>query len=717
PEPLSFPKRKYDVGRLVATGGMGAIIDTFETATERRVAMKIMADPARTDYRRFLLEARITAKLEHPNIVPLHELAINEEGRPYYTMKLVQGVSLRKVFELLVEQDSDAIQNYSLDALLTIFQKVCDAVAFAHSKGVLHRDLKPDNIMLGQFGEALVMDWGLAKVLGVPDLVPAAGERVATASPPGSDSSLDKTLEGEVLGTPNYMSPEQARGEIERLDPRTDIYSLGAILYHYLTLEPPVSGKTVHEVLANACIGQIERPIKALGEKKLRHLPSGRVPESLDAVVMKALSLDPDQRYSSVIDLQREIRAYQTGFATAAERAGAWRLFKLFFIRHLALSSAISLVLVCGAIFLGYMIYEKNVADTQRDTAEARLYLSHMAQVRDDIDDGRPQTAHELLALHLHERTGKDLRGWEWYNALGQLNDDELRVTKSHRNGAFSLAASPDGSLLASGGADGDIAIWKTQGLESENRFHAHDDAVFAVAWSSAGNLLASGGGKGMVRIWNAKTGQKLAEVLSPAGQPVRALSWNCANPEDPILVFGGPFSDVFLWKPLASGEDAKPKTIYKTKEGVSGLCWSANGAYLALTRADQSDGLEVIGPEGEPVLTSARLGRVGSDLSAVAIDPHNRYVAIGTRHRTVSVFEILTGKKIFSLALHTGLVNALAWSPDGQQLASVGDDCAVRIVSPFAAPAPGGYRPVTRFFSAYPRALNAVVWANLPGN
>ena len=330
---------------------MGAILDAFETASERHVAMKIMADSAmRKDFRRFLLEARITAQL--PSIQTSSRCTSSpsmKKAGPYYTMKLVQGVSLRRVFELLLLQDPSAVQSYSLDALLTIFQKVCDAVAFAHSKGVLHRDLKPDNIMLGQYGEALVMDWGLAKLIGVPDLPPADGQSAVSSS--DSHGSSEKTLEGEVLGTPNYMSPEQARGEIERLDPRTDIYSLEAILYHYLTLEPPVGGKTVHEVLANACIGRIVRPIEALGEKKLRHLPSGRVPESLDAVVMKALAHEPDDRYLSVTDLQQEIRAYQTGFATAAERAGAWRLFKLFFIRHLAVSIAVSLLLVSEAHF------------------------------------------------------------------------------------------------------------------------------------------------------------------------------------------------------------------------------------------------------------------------------------------------------------------------------------------------------------------------------
>ncbi|HEY2343748.1 MAG TPA: hypothetical protein VGH90_11980, partial [Chthoniobacteraceae bacterium] len=527
---------------------------------------------------------------------------------------------------------------------------------------------------------------------------------------------------GDVMGTPSYMSPEQARGEIEKLDARTDIYSLGAILYHYLTLEPPVSGKSKEEAVANACAGRIVSPTKFLGPKKQRHLPSGRVPESLDAVVMKALAHDPGRRYGSVTDLQREIRAFQTGFATTAEQAGVWRLLKLFFIRHRVIAGSATALLIFGAIFLVYMTVEKHEADTQRkaaevqrETAEARLYLSHMAQVRDDIDNGRPESAHELLELHRLGPKANDLRAWEWYNALGQLNEDRLRVTRAHLNSAFTLAASPDGALLASGGADGDIAIWRAQGLESELRFHAHDDTVFALAWSRSGNLLASGGSKGVVRVWDTKTGRKLAETLSPAGRPVRTLSWNCANPDEPVLAFGGPLFDVYRWKPLANGEAAKPELWHKTKQGVSSLAWSADGAYLAFAQADSDAGLEVIDPAGNS--SAPKMDAAGSDISALAIDPSNHHVAVGTRHRNVSVFEIPSGKKVFSRFLHTGMVNALAWSPDGQQLASVGDDCAVRIVSPLVASASDERRTATRTLSAYPRGLNAVVWVDLSGS
>jgi hypothetical protein len=157
-------EKKYDIGQVVAQGGMGAILNAQETTIERPVAMKVMLDGSNPDdLTRFVAEAKITGQLEHPSIVPVYELSVDENGQPFYTMKMVRGITLRKVLELLAEGVPETVRKYPLPVLLTIFQKVCDAIAFAHSKGVLHRDLKPENIMLDDFGVVLVMDWGLAK--------------------------------------------------------------------------------------------------------------------------------------------------------------------------------------------------------------------------------------------------------------------------------------------------------------------------------------------------------------------------------------------------------------------------------------------------------------------------------------------------------------------------------------------------------------------------
>ena len=359
-------EKKYDIGRVVASGGMGEILNAREAALDRQVAMKVMRKaPLVDDLLRFLNEAKITGQLEHPNIVPVHELSVDANGQAFYTMKLVKGVTLKKVLEQIAagetSQESDprgplTPASYPLAALLTVYQKVCDAVAFAHSKGVLHRDLKPENIMLGDYGEVLVMDWGLAKVLdparATAGIDPGIGLRTAVKVASAQEGSGSVTIDGTVLGTPQFMSPEQARGEVETLDTRSDIYSLGAILYQIVALRPSIEGRNVDEVMAKVVKGDIIPPHAATaGSKRLPHLPGGRVPESLDAVVRKAMALQPVDRYPSVPALQAEIAAYQNGFATIAENASVVRQVELFVRRNKATSGlAVAAAAVIAAI-------------------------------------------------------------------------------------------------------------------------------------------------------------------------------------------------------------------------------------------------------------------------------------------------------------------------------------------------------------------------------
>ena len=343
--------RKYDVGYMVNQGAMGAIHSAVDLNIGRTVALKIiLADDyaSLTTLRRFIREARVLGMLDHPGIVPIYELAVNEQEQIFYTMKFVKGVTLKEVLTKLKERDPETVRRYPLVQLLMIFQKICDAVAFAHSKGIIHRDLKPENIMLGEYGQVLVMDWGLAKILNdEPEELSPVRKRLF--APAKDEPEPSGTLEGDIMGTPHFMAPEQVEGRNHELDARTDIFALGGILYSLLTLHPPFTGATLDEVFEKIRRGyvpppvyfnhprpaEMEEPARApkapvkdaqglrtapsqkgpqpLLPVVLPHCPDEKIPASLSEVTLKALATNPNDRFQTVEEFQKAVEAYQRG--------------------------------------------------------------------------------------------------------------------------------------------------------------------------------------------------------------------------------------------------------------------------------------------------------------------------------------------------------------------------------------------------------------------
>ncbi|MBI1915473.1 MAG: serine/threonine protein kinase [Planctomycetes bacterium] len=311
---------RFRILRPHARGGLGEVFVARDEELQRDVALKEIQErhAGQPESRaRFLLEAEVTGQLEHPGIVPIYGLGVYADGRPFYAMRFIQGDSLKDALAAFYQAEqtgpSGSARSLGLRRLLGRFVDVCNVMAYAHSRGVLHRDLKPGNIMLGKYGETLVVDWGLAKVLGKADVEGTEGALLRSG-----DSALTQT--GKALGTPAYMSPEQAAGRLEQLGPASDVYSLGATLFHVLTGQAP---------FAEADMGAVLQKVQKSDFPPPRQV-KGQVPAALEAVCLKAMALKSAERYATPRELAEEIERWLGDEPVAAyrepflARAGRW---------------------------------------------------------------------------------------------------------------------------------------------------------------------------------------------------------------------------------------------------------------------------------------------------------------------------------------------------------------------------------------------------------
>ncbi|HEX9105089.1 MAG TPA: serine/threonine-protein kinase, partial [Polyangia bacterium] len=303
---------RYALRGTLGSGGMGEIALVFDRHIGRDVACKQLRKEARRDdasRSRFAREARIQGQLEHPAVVPVYDLGGSDDGVLFFTMKRVRGTALGEILSSLASGESTLSRRYTRRRLLTAFSQVCLAAHYAHERGVVHRDIKPDNIMLGDYGEVYLLDWGLARVESLDDPTDPAMHAAAGASD-------GRTRAGQVLGTLGYMAPEQARGEHATLDARADVYALGAILFEILTCEPLYARDRVELMMARACAGDVDARASV-------RAPGAEVPPELEALVVAATAADRAARLPSARALYDALEAYLDGDRNLVERRAA----------------------------------------------------------------------------------------------------------------------------------------------------------------------------------------------------------------------------------------------------------------------------------------------------------------------------------------------------------------------------------------------------------
>ncbi len=728
--PTDNPRRA-----TIGAGGMGRVLLAFDEQLERLLALKENIPASGTASlgsgqagtpsarSRFLQEARVTGALQHPNIVPVHELGLGADGQHhYYTMRLVRGRSMGEALE-----QAQGLRDRL--ALLPHMADLCHAIAFAHSQGVVHRDIKPDNVMIGEFGETVVLDWGIAKVLGQDSAVSLDGSLSVPDHPNGGTV-------GGLLGTPAYIAPERVVPRPGPVDAQADIWSLGVVLYQLLTGCHPIPGSDTGEILA-----WLQDPSERVTPVRKR-CPDA--PPELASIAMGCLERDKRRRTQDARELARDIERYQAGERVVAHRYTTWEILRHAVTRSPTLSATVAVGGLAAAV-AGGLLWSNHLTRLEAERLRHQGAFETLLLAQDALAEGRPLEAKArlrsaievddmLLARTLWQRLQAEPLMWsralhtEVTGLAFSPDGARLAVAKAAPElllmdtltraeqplagtgeNLYVVAWSSTGARLAAGAGSGDLLLWDLP--EPRPRvLHAHSDLVSCVAIDSAGARLLSGSFDGTAQLHDLASGARIALYQGHEG-PITSIGW---APDQQRFATTGADGTVRVWEVEGSAPVA---TLTGHSDETTGVAFSADGQRLFSTGFDSTvrawstttwepvlmaqqpvgfSTLTVSGSQGAVIAGSLdgsihlldaaglhpprQLRGHKSHVVNMAVSPSGDWLASGSDDRTVRLWDLSAAADEPLPTGHAGAVASVAWDPDGARLISAGWDGSARI-------------------------------------